>query len=339
MKKIVSILLTLVVVCSLFAGCGSKTAPKPQEAAPAATTPAADTPAAATPAAAKKVKIGVTMKDLSDQFVKNIADAIQARAKELPEVDLILVDAQGDVSKQISQVENFVAQKVDVIVLNAQDSAGCGPAVDAANKANIPIIECNTLTSNDKYNVYVGSDDVDAGKIQGDFIKKLLNSKGDVAIIHGPMGQSPEIKRKEGVKAALLDTSPDIKVLAEQTANWKRDAAMALTEDWMQKFPTLNAILAQNDDMAMGALQAVQAAGKGDKITIVGVDAIPDALKAVKEGKLACTVFQDSKGQGAKSVDVALALGKGGTSPKEVMIPFQLVTKDNVDKFLGLNAK
>ena len=332
MKKTLSFLLTLLVVISLFVGCGSKTAPKPEEAKPTVATPA-------TPAAAKKIKIGVAMKDLSDQFVKNIADAIQARAKDLPEVELILVDAQGDVSKQVSQVENFVAQKVDAIVLNAQDSAGCGPAVDAANKAKIPIVECNTLTNNDKYNVYVGSDDVDAGKIQGDFIKKLINGKGNVVIIHGPMGQSPEIKRKEGVKASLLDSSPDIKVLAEQTANWKRDAAMALTEDWMQKFPALNVILAQNDDMAMGAVQAVQAAKKGDKIIVVGVDAIPDALKAVKEGKLACTVFQDSKGQGAKSVDVALLLAKGGTSPKEVMIPFQLVTKDNVDKFIGLNAK
>lgn len=332
MKRLFSLFLVLTVITVLFAGCGSNSTQTTQA------TQASQTQAA-TQAAAKTYKIGVTMKDLSDQFVKNIADAIQARGKELPNVEIIMADAQSDVSKQISQVENFISQKVDAIILNAMDAAGSGPAVDAAVKAGVPIIECNTLTNNDKYNVYVGSDDVDAGKIQGDYVKQLLGGKGNVVIIHGPMGQSPEIKRKEGVKQALLDTTPGIKLLAEQTANWKRDQAMALTENWIQSFPDLNVIMAQNDDMAMGALQAVEAAGKLDKIKIVGVDAIPDALQAVKAGKLSCTVFQDSKGQGSKSVDVALELAKGGKSDKQVMIPFQLVTKDNVDKFIGLNAK
>lgn len=288
----------------------------------------------------KKVyRIGVAMKDLSDQFVKNIGDAIEQRGKELDEVELIIVDARGDASKQISQVENFVAQKVDAVILNAQDAAALGTAVDICKEAGIPIIECNTLTENDNYDVYVGSDDVDAGKIQGEFVKEVLGGKGNVVIIHGPMGQSPQIKRREGIQQALLDPCPEIKVLAEQSANWKRDQAMSLTEDWLQRFPDIDAILSQNDDMAMGALQAVEAAGKLDEIMIVGVDAIPDALQAVKEGKLACTVFQDSRGQGAKSVDVALKLAKGGSSPKEVIIPFQLVTKENVEKYIGLNAK
>jgi inositol transport system substrate-binding protein len=197
----------------------------------------------------------------------------------------------------------------------------------------------HTLTNNTNYTVYVGSDDVDAGKIQGQYIAKILNGKGSITIMHGVQGQSPEIKRREGLKLALLDTNPGIKLLAEQTANWKRDQAMSLAEDWMQGFPTLNVIAAQNDDMAMGAIGAVAAAGKVGKVLVVGVDAIPDALQAVKDGTLACTVFQDSRGQGSGAVDVALNLAKGGTSAKAVMIPFQLVTKDNVDKFLGKNAQ
>jgi inositol transport system substrate-binding protein len=290
-------------------------------------------------AGGKTYKIGVAMKDLSDQFVKNIADAVKERAAQLPEVQLIMTDAQGDMNKQLAQVENFVAQKVDAVILNAQDASGLGSAVDLCKKAHIPIIECNTLTSNTNYDVYVGSDDIDAGKIQGEYVKKILGTQGDIAILHGPIGQSGEIKRKQGLKAALLDTTPGVKVLAEQTANWKRDQAMSITEDWLQRFPSIKAICAQNDDMAMGALAAVEAAGKLNSVIIVGVDAIPDALAAVRDGKMACTVFQDSKGQAAGSVDVALKLAKGGNSPKEVMIPFQLVTKDNVDKFIGKNAK
>jgi len=288
---------------------------------------------------APKYKIGAAMKDLSDQFVKNIADAVKDRASQLPEVDLLMADARGDVNTQLSQVENFVAQKVNAVILNAQDAAGLGPAVDLCNKAGIPIIECNTLTSNTNYTVYVGSDDVDAGKIQGAYVAKILNGKGNIVVLHGPMGQSGEIKRREGIKLALLDKNQGVKVLAEQTANWKRDQAMSITEDWLQRFPSVNVVCAQNDDMAMGALAAVEAAGMLNKIMIVGVDAIPDALQAVKSGKMACTVFQDSRGQGAGAVDVALKLAKGGTSPKEVMIPFQLVTKDNVDTFIGKNAK
>lgn len=342
MKKI-SLLLTMILVIGLLAGCGQKettTEEDTKQETPVGTN--ADTNQEPSADAQKdNYIIGVAMKNLSDQFVKNIADAIQSRADELDEVELVMVDARGDISQQISQIENFIAQEVDAIILNAQDAAGLGAAVDMANEAGIPIIECNTLTDNANYDVYVGSDDVDAGMIQGDYVEELLggkgNAEGNVVIIHGPMGQSPEIKRKEGVQKALLDENPGIKVLAEQTANWKRDEAMALTEDWLQQFPDLKVILSQNDDMAMGALQAVEAAGKLDDITIVGVDAIPDALQAVKDGKLACTVFQDSKGQGAKSVDIALDLAKGGTSDKEVMIPFQLVTQENVDDFLGLN--
>ncbi len=288
---------------------------------------------------APKYRIGAAMKDLSDQFVKNIADAINARAAQLPEVDLIMADARGDVNTQLSQVENFVAQHVNAVILNAQDAAGLGSAVDLCNQAGIPIIECNTLTTNTNYTVYVGSDDVDAGKIQGEFVAKLLKGQGNIVILHGPMGQSGEIKRRQGLQIALLDKYPGVHVLAEQTANWKRDQAMSITEDWLQRFPNINVICAQNDDMAMGALAAVEAAGKLGKIAVVGVDAIPDALQAIKSGKMACTVFQDSRGQGAGAVDVALKLAKGGTSPKEVMIPFQLVTKANVDNFIGKNSK
>jgi inositol transport system substrate-binding protein len=325
MKKIIATVLSAMVITATLAGCSSSQ-------------PTSNTASSANNDTAKKtLKIGVSMKDLSDQFVKNIGDAITAEGKA-KNVELVTADAQGSVDKQLSDVENFITQKVDAIILNAMDADGSGPAVDAANKAGIPIIECNTLTKNTNYNTYVGSVDDEAGKIQGNFVKEITKGKANVGVLMGPMGQSPQVLRKKGVDESLFTNTPDIKKLAEQTANWKRDQAMSITEDWLQRFPELNVIASQNDDMAMGALQAVEASGKKG-IIIVGVDAIPDALQAVKDGKLACTVFQDSKGQGSKSVDVAIQLVNKEKVDKEVMIPFQLVTKDNVDKFIGLNAK
>ena len=330
MKRILVVALCMVLVVTMFAACG---AAKETEVPAAAEEQAAEV---AEEPAAEVYTIGVLMKDTSDQFVKNIADAIQARADELPEVELLMQDAGGDISKQLAQCETMVTQGVDAIILNAQDSEGLGAAVDLCNEAGIPIIECNTLTTNDNYDTYVGSNDVDAGEIQGNYINDLLGGEGNICIMYGPIGQSPQIYRKEGYDNTIL-TSEGITVLADQTANWKRDEALALAENWILNYPELDAILCQNDDMAMGALQAVEAAGKLDQISVSGIDAIPDALQAVKDGKLSCTVFQDSKGQGAQSVDVALAWAKGEEQPKEVMIPFQLVTSDKVDDFMGLN--
>lgn len=343
MKKILVVMFCLVLAVAMLTACSApaKDATPAEDAVPAEdAAPAGDaTPAEdAAPVEGEVYTIAALMKDTSDQFVKNIADAIQARADELPEVELLIQDAGGDISKQLSQCEAMVTQGVDAIILNAQDSEGLGAAVDLCNEAGIPIIECNTLTTNDNYDSYVGSNDVDAGEIQGTYINELLGGEGNICIMYGPIGQSPQIFRKEGYENTILK-SEGINVLADQTANWKRDEALALAESWILAYPDLEAILCQNDDMAMGALQAVEAAGKLDQISVSGIDAIPDALQAVKDGKLSCTVFQDSKGQGAMSVDVALAWAKGETQDKEVMIPFQLVTADKVDEFMGLNEQ
>ena len=280
--------------------------------------------------------IGALSKQSADTFVKNIFDAIDARAKEIgPEIKLLVQDAQADINKQIAQAEAMITQKVDAIILNAVDVEGCAPIVDMALEAGIPIIECNTLTNNsDQATAYVGSDDVDAGKIQAEFLLKVLKNDAKVCYMMGPIGVSPQIYRKEGIEKYLFNVTK-IQVLAEQTANWKRDQALSLAEDWLTTYQDLDAIICQNDDMAMGVLEAVEAAGRKDKIIVIGIDAITDALEAVKDGRLDCTVFQDAAGQGAGSVDLALKCAKEKImKTDDVMIPFLLVTKDNVQDFM-----
>jgi len=284
----------------------------------------------------KTYKVVALMKQNADTFVQKISDAIIARAQELgAEVELIMHDAEGEISKQLDQAETALTAGCDAVILNAVDVEGSAPIVNMFMEKGIPVIECNTLTNNiDEATCYVGSDDVDAGRIQAEFLKTVLADDARVCYMMGPIGVSPQIYRLEGIKTYLFDVT-NITVLQEQTANWKRDQAMALAENWLTMYPDLDAIICQNDDMAMGVLEAVEAAGRKDKVIVIGIDAIEDALEAVKAGRLDCTVFQDAAGQGAGSLDVALKCAKEGTTEHEdVMIPFVLITNDNIEDYM-----
>ncbi len=244
---------------------------------------------------------------------------------------MYLLDGQADTAKQISQAEDLIAKQVNVIILNPQDADGSAQVLDLAAEAKIPVIEVNTETTRTDYVSYVGSDDVKAGEIMGNFVNDKLGGKGKIAILEGEMGQSAQIKRYEGLKNTILKSS-GIEAVATLSASWSRDKAMATTEDWLGKYSDLAAVIAENDDMSMGALQAAESQNK--KIIIIGTDAIPDALKAVKEGRLSGTVLQDANGQATTAVDVAVKVAAGEKVDKRYDVPFQLITSENVDKFL-----
>ncbi len=280
-----------------------------------------------------QIVMGALWQNMANEFLKEISGGAQRRAKELG-VKLLEADGQGKPELQISQTENYIAQGVDAVILHPYDRDGCAPIVDKCNEAGIPIILCNSRTSNmDEASAFVGSDDINAGEIEMQFIADKLGGKGNIVIIHGPNGHSAEINRTKG-NYNILKKYPGIKVLAEQTGNWDRAQGMDLTENWLTSGNPINAVVAQNDEMAMGALLAVEAQGKQDEIFVIGIDAIADALQAVKDGRLDATVFQDGQGQGYGSVDVAYRLIHGEEVPFMNDIPFVLVTPENVDKFI-----
>ena len=276
--------------------------------------------------------IGISYQNLQNEFILNIQNAVREKAKEL-NVKLIEVEGQGKAENQISQVENFLALDVDAIILNPFDKYGSAPVVSIAKREGKPIVVVNAMVVNiDQADAYVGSDDSEAGRIAATYICKLLNGKGNIAIIRGPNGHSAEIQRTSGIMEVLNDY-PEIKVLFDQSANWDRAQGLNLMENWLSTGKEINAVIAQNDEMALGAYKAIEAAGKKDKIAVIGIDAISDALKAVKEGKLCATVFQDARGQGAMALDIAVKLLHGEKVKHSNYIPFQLITKDNIEKF------
>lgn len=283
------------------------------------------------------IKIGFSSKDNSDTFVAAIADA--AEAKELG-VELLMYDAGGDVNKQISDCETLLAAGVDALVVIPQSVEGSAPVVSMANDAGVPIIVDNGDIGDKNYTAFVGCTDQESGELLGKwFMEESGLEKGSkVAIIEGPMGQSGQVGRMAGFEeVGMLDY---FDVVATQTANWKRDEAMALAEDWITTYgDDLKAIICENDDMGMGALSAAQAAGRDD-IIIGGVDGLDDAVQAVKDGSYGVSVLQDSAGQGRVGVDVAVAAAKGEEVEPDTRIPFRPITKDNVDAYLegGVDA-
>jgi len=281
----------------------------------------------------RRIVIGVSLMNLSNEFIVMLDRSMQAKARELG-VELIVNDAQHDAATQVRQVENFVVQKVDAIVLNPCEVEASSPAVDKAIAGGIPVLNVNSETRSAP-TAFVGSSDEESGRIAMGYIAERLGGQGNVVMMHGFMGQAAQIKRDQGARE-ILAKNPGLRLLAAQTADWDRAKAMTLMENWIQSYGArIDAVFAQNDEMAMGALIALEQAKRKDKVVVAGVDAIADALQAVKNGRLDATVFQDAAGQGAKAIETAVKIVRKEPYDKETYIPFQLVTRENIARFLS----
>lgn len=280
----------------------------------------------------KKLVVGVTMLSMQNEFIVNVHDEMAKKA-EADGVELITVDAERSPLKQVEQVESFIAQKVDAIIMNPCEVEASSPAVTKALAAKIPIINVNSETST-KPSAFVGSDDVESARMAMKFIAEKLGGKGNIVMMHGYMGQAAQIKREQGARE-VLKQYPNLKLLAQQTGEWDRAKGMSLMENWIQSYGAqINAVFAHNDEMGLGAAKALEDAGLKNKVIVVSVDAIPDALQAVKKGTLDATVFQNAEQQGSKAIDTAIKAARGQAYDKETLIPFQLVTKANVATFM-----
>src|SRR5690349_10365874 len=215
----------------------------------------------------KGLVIGVSLLNVSNEFIVLLNRAMDAKAKQMG-VELIVNDAQRSAERQVQQVESFVAQKVDAIILNPCEVEASSPAVDKAVAAGIPIVNVNSETRSTP-TAFVGSRDEDAGRIAMEYIAKRLNGKGNVVMMQGFMGQAGQIKRDAGAREVLAK-NPGLTLLAEQPGDWDRAKGMSLMENWMQSYgDRINAVFGQNDEMAMGALIALEQAKRKDKVIVV----------------------------------------------------------------------
>ncbi len=293
-------------------------------------------PSAAGQDAAGQLVIGVSLLNLSSEFIVMLNQALEAKAKELG-VRLIVNDAQRSAERQVQQVENFIAQRVNAIILNPCEVEASSPAVTKALASGIPIVNVNSETKAAP-SAFVGSRDEESARLAMEHIAERLGGRGQVAMMQGFLGQAAQIKRDQGARQ-VLSRFPELKLVADQTAEWDRAKAMTLMENWIQAHGSkLNAVFAHNDEMGLGAVLALEQARMKDRVIVVSVDAIADALRAVKEGRLDATVFQDARGQGSAAVETAVKIARGQPCETQVLIPFYLVTKTNVDEFLRPNS-
>lgn len=304
------VVLTLVAAIVLAGGCGSTESSK-----------------------AGKTVIGVLLADTSDQFQVHLMGGIKEEGSRDGSVEVVTMDGKYDAGRQLQQAENLLAQGVGALVLMAVDSQAAVPILSLAEKSRTPVVLVNRrLPNQEMARAYVGSEDIMAGEIEMRAVAKALGGKGNLLILEGTYGHEPQIRRRKGYDNVLKEF-PGLSVLASNTGKWYRNEAMAVVENWLQAHRDVQAVVAQNDEMAIGALKAIEDAGRLGKILVAGIDSTPEALKYVKQGKLNITVFQDAKGQGRTSMKVARDVAQGRPIQKEYLIPFELVTLDKVEDF------
>ncbi|WP_409303234.1 sugar ABC transporter substrate-binding protein [Pseudomonas sp. KCJK8993] len=284
-----------------------------------------------------QVRIGVSMSQFDDTWLTYLRESMDQKAKSMPEgVQLQFEDARSDVVKQLSQVESFVSQKVDAIVVNPVDTAATRKITEAAVKAGIPLVYVNRRPDDlalPKGVVTVASDDLEAGRMQMQYLAQKMGGKGSVVILLGDLANNSTANRTKGVKEVLAQY-PGIRIDQEQTGVWLRDRGMTLVNDWLTQGREFNAVVANNDEMAIGAAMALNQAGvERGSVLIAGVDGTPDGLRAVQRGELAVSVFQDAKGQAEGSVETAVKMIKQQPVEAAVWIPYRLITPDNVAQF------
>ncbi|MHC8326450.1 sugar ABC transporter substrate-binding protein [Pseudomonas sp. MDT2-39-1] len=288
-------------------------------------------------AALADMKIGVSMSQFDDTWLTYLRESMDKKAKSYPDgVQLQFEDARSDVVKQLSQVESFISQKVDAIVVNPVDTAATKKITEAAVKAGIPLVYVNRRPDDLKLPkgvVTVASNDLEAGEMQMQYLADKMGGKGDIVILLGDLANNSTTNRTKGVKEVLAKY-PNIKIEQEQTGTWLRDKGMTLVNDWLTQGRKFDAVVANNDEMAIGAAMALQQAGvdKGS-VLIAGVDGTPDGLNAIKKGNMAVSVFQDAKGQADGSIDTAVKMARNEPVEQAVWVPYRLITPQNVDTF------
>lgn len=286
-------------------------------------------------ASALAEKIGVSMAYFDQNFLTIIRQSIDKEAKTQG-LESQFEDARGDVGRQTDQVQSFIGSGVDAIIVDPVDSASTPALTKLAQQAKIPLVFVNR-TPGDKTLppgvVFVGSDERESGVLQMEALAKMANYRGNVAIMIGNLTDAGALQRTKDVEQVVAKY-PNMKVVLKQTANYSRNEGMDLMLNWLSNGEDIDIVAANNDEMAIGATMAIAQAKPKKNILVGGIDATPDGLKSMANGSMQVTVFQDAVGQGKKSVEVAQRLIKGEKVDSHQWIPFELVTKENMQQYI-----
>ena len=295
------------------------------------------------PVGASAQTIGVTMFDYNDTFRTLLRNGVDAASKKAG-AKVQFEDAKQDVGTQLNQIQNFISQKVDAIIVQAVDTDATPKITQLASKAKIPLIYINARPSDfDKLPAgvaVVASDELYGGTVQAQAVCKQLGGKGNALILMGNLIHEAARLRTQAVETAFKSDKAcaGMKLVDKREGKWSRTDAQDITTNWLTAGVKFDTIIANNDEMALGAINALKAAKKWDgKVVVAGIDATRDAMASMKAGDLKVTVFQNAAAQGAGSVEAALKLMKGQKVDKFVNVPFELVTPENMANYAAKN--
>jgi len=299
---------------TLLAACSQQ---GPGESAPSAASTAGGA------SASGKAVIGLALSTQNNPFFVELKDGAQ-KAADAAGVQLVVVDAQDDPARQISSVEDLIQKRVSVILLNPTDSSALAGAVQSAQRANIPVITLDRGVDGAEVASHIASDNIAGGKMAADYLAKQLGGKGNIIELQGVAGTSAARERGKGFDDEIATTG--MKVVAQQPANFDRAQGLSVSENLLQGNSDVQAIFAQNDEMALGAVQAL--AGKSKKVLVVGFDGTPDGKKAVQDGNMAATVAQQPEEIGRLGIETAKKLIDKQPVDKSIAVPLKLLTKE-----------
>lgn len=265
------------------------------------------------------VSVGLSVSTLNNPFFVTLSEGAKAKAKEL-NINLSVVNASDDTAKQASDIEDLISKNVKVIIVNPVDSDAVAPAVESAIAANIPVIALDRIVNGVEVDAQIASDNVAGARMAGEYLVELIGEKSKAAELIGIPGASATIDRGKGFHE-VADTK--LNVIASQTANFNRAEGLTVMENILQANPDIKGVFAHNDEMALGALEAIKAAGKD--IAIIGFDATDDAVLAVKDGSIKATVAQQPDLMGAIAVETALKIINGETVDKNIPVEVTLI--------------
>jgi ribose transport system substrate-binding protein len=318
----------------------SKPAPAAVSAA-AAGSPSASPASAASPVAAAPLptvgkapagkKIGLALSTLNNPFFVSLRDGAQ-KAADQAGVQLVVADGANDSARQADEIANFITQQLSVMLVNPTDSDAVIPSVQKANDAKIPVIALDRASNGGALASFIASNNVVAGRDAAQLLLEAVPQGAKVAMLVGVPGASAARDRGQGFTDALADKTMNSKgatLVTQQVANFDRGQALNVMQNILTANPDIAGVFCQNDEMALGAVQAIKARGLSDKVAIVGIDGSPDAITAIKAGEMYATVAQQPDIMGQLGVASAVEILNGQTPPKQIDVPLKTVTKAN----------
>ncbi|MFD2923059.1 ribose ABC transporter substrate-binding protein RbsB [Halobacillus naozhouensis] len=271
------------------------------------------------------VKIGLSLSTLNNPFFVSLRDGAEAAAKEAG-FKLLTSDAQNDSATQVSDIEDLLQQNIDVLLVNPTDSAAIVSAIESANNAGVPVITVDRSADGGEVVSHIASDNVAGGEMAGEFIAEQLGGKGNVVELEGIPGASATRERGKGFHN-VIDSIEGIEVVAKQSANFDRAEGLTVMENILQSTDDIDAVFAHNDEMALGAVQALEANNLLEDVTVVGFDGTDDARAAIAEGRMDATIAQQPGLIGEKAIETAGKVANGESVKEFIPVELQLVTE------------